>query len=257
LGQSKTKVQRFLMSNPTCIFCGGCTPASTQDHVPPRSIFIDRKWPDGYVFAACTKCNNESSDSEYLVSIMAKMGWGLIEGKEIDKSIYKSTFLELKVKKPDIFHKMQHGLSAAEKKRLAKEIGYIPPVGGLYADMPIIKFPDEVDSAIKIFGKKLAIALHYKHTNIIPPENFGFRLKWTTNFELLKGKFLLDQETLKAFAPARNLIREKVDLFDQFNYSYAITEDSKNSAFHCNFSKSFNLLFLLSFENIILDDEIA
>jgi len=254
LGQSKTRVQRFIESNKICIFCGGATASETEDHCPPRTIFIDRKWPEGYVFAACKNCNSKSSDAEYLVGLMVKMGWGLMVDSKVDKSMYDKIFSELRFKKPAILTKMQNGLSAAAKKRLAKDIGYIPPNGGLYADMPLISFPEEFNNAIKIFGRKLAIALHYKHTNKIAPQNFGFKLRWATNYELIRNQYLVNEEILNNFAPAQKLVREKVDLSSQFNYSYVITEDNKSSAFHCSFSESFEILFLLSFDNIIEGD---
>ena len=51
---------RFLAAHPCCCFCGGGIRAETEDHIPARSLFVDRQWPEGFVFPACRSCNSSS-----------------------------------------------------------------------------------------------------------------------------------------------------------------------------------------------------
>ena len=41
---------RFLAAHPYCCFCGGVVATETEDHIPARSLFVNRQWPEGYVF---------------------------------------------------------------------------------------------------------------------------------------------------------------------------------------------------------------
>jgi len=56
MGQARRRraaLDRFLAEDPVCCFCGGSRAAETGDHVPGRAIFLERKWPEGYLFPAC------------------------------------------------------------------------------------------------------------------------------------------------------------------------------------------------------------
>jgi hypothetical protein len=56
--------ERAFGKSKMCIFCGGTVPADTIEHYPPKSIFSEKKWPDGYVFPACKPCNHGSRQED-------------------------------------------------------------------------------------------------------------------------------------------------------------------------------------------------
>jgi len=64
---------RFFRENPDCCFCGGVRPAVEEDHIPSRTLFTNRHWPEGYVFPACERCNRATSREELLVAFVARM----------------------------------------------------------------------------------------------------------------------------------------------------------------------------------------
>jgi hypothetical protein len=75
MGQAKNKsagLAKFLAQHPRCCFCGGLRVAETGDHVPGRAIFLERKWPEGYLFPACTDCNAATSKDEMLIAVFAR-----------------------------------------------------------------------------------------------------------------------------------------------------------------------------------------
>lgn len=253
MGQSKNKLKRFLDQSRFCIFCGGGELANTQDHLPPRSFLIDRKWPEGYVFSACSTCNNQSSDAEYVASIFAKIGWSLLPDQNVDPKIYEKVFLELKSKKPFIFDAMQNEIPAAAKKRIIRKAGFEPQAGTAIAEVPIVRIPVEVDEYMRVFGLKLAKALHYKHTGFIVPVDFRYKCRWITNFQEVEVEFQKIVKAVQNFEPAETLKRDNLDLSAQFRYSYAITHNSKSSAFYCKFSNSFSLVILLTFDQEIFE----
>lgn len=64
MAKKRMHLKRFLKENPRCCFCGGARNATTVDHVPPRSFFIDRRHPKGLEFPACNQCNNTIASAE-------------------------------------------------------------------------------------------------------------------------------------------------------------------------------------------------
>jgi hypothetical protein len=73
MGDKKRRKQTFLAAHPICCFCGGDTPANTEDHVPARGIFDGRQWPEGYSFPACEPCNGATWHDEKVVAMLARL----------------------------------------------------------------------------------------------------------------------------------------------------------------------------------------
>jgi hypothetical protein len=62
MGMAKNLREEFFTKNPWCIFCGGTVAATTVEHCPPRAMFDNKEWPEGYAFPACASCNGGSSN---------------------------------------------------------------------------------------------------------------------------------------------------------------------------------------------------
>ena len=73
MGKKSVKLRRFLKENPNCCFCGGTRRATTVDHIPPRSFFLQRRHPKGLEFPACSSCNNNSSNAEDIARIISTL----------------------------------------------------------------------------------------------------------------------------------------------------------------------------------------
>jgi hypothetical protein len=66
------KRQRFLADHPFCCFCGGTVAATTTDHVPNKAFFVNRDWPEGYEFPACSNCQGNSRVSELVCAAVVR-----------------------------------------------------------------------------------------------------------------------------------------------------------------------------------------
>lgn len=251
MGQSLTKVKRFLSNNPICIFCGGVTPSTSQDHIPARSIFIDRKWPEGYVFSACDSCNNSSSDAEYLVSFLTAVGWDILDASEATKQKAKEVFEEFIIRKHSLAKKITSA-STNQKWALARQSGFELSRGATHSQIPLAKLPPEFDAALKTFGVKLAKALHYLHSGnqFILPAEADITAFGETNTSWLRGESFQDYELFNTLFPVQNLRRENIVLSQQFSYSYGMTGDFRNSVFICRFGHVFNLALF-----VVLDSD--
>jgi len=195
-----------------CIFCGGIVEATTVDHCPPRSIFSNRKWPEGYVFPACGACNSGSKRSENWVAMMSRMH----SGPEADEETSASELYRLgkPLMTPSVLKAM--GLSANKKRELAKRIGVSPEPGETYAEMAFLAVPPEATAAVEVFAPKIAKALHFMHTDRIVPVAAAIRYRWFTNVNRMDGTLPDDVFTIPTGGPV--LRRANVDLNDQFNY---------------------------------------
>ena len=61
MGEAKRRASltaRLTDAHPRCVYCGATS--TTRDHCPPRCFFLNKHAPEGYEFAACANCQNES-----------------------------------------------------------------------------------------------------------------------------------------------------------------------------------------------------
>jgi hypothetical protein len=72
MGEKARRKRLFLAKDPFCCFCGGDSPATTEDHVPSRTLFTLWQWPEGYVFPACENCNSATRLAEQIFSFLSR-----------------------------------------------------------------------------------------------------------------------------------------------------------------------------------------
>jgi len=148
MGAKKQRLERFLREHPWCIFCGGLTPAVTQDHVPPRGIFTSKKWPQGYVFAACAECNNGAARDDALVAFLARIDTRR-EPTETEHAEWDRLLRALKEQYPGIARQMV--LGANDVRRWMDRHKVAKPPGIAFGEVPIIKIPDVIVEAVGRF----------------------------------------------------------------------------------------------------------
>lgn len=64
MGKKSIRTKKFIKKHPNCCFCGGESVTETIDHIPPRSLFLGKKYPKEFEFPACGSCNNKTSNEE-------------------------------------------------------------------------------------------------------------------------------------------------------------------------------------------------
>jgi hypothetical protein len=74
---SEAKIKRrahaaILEKHSWCIYCGGASRADTIEHMPPISMFNGRQRPKGLEFPTCRECNNGTSLSDTVASLLAR-----------------------------------------------------------------------------------------------------------------------------------------------------------------------------------------
>lgn len=114
MGEKKQKLQKFIQQHPLCCFCGGRASTTTQDHLPPRSIFVEKKWPEGYVFPACEACNVGSSRDDAMVAFLSRWNAGR-EPTETESREWQRLLAAFKEHHPAAVREML--MSANQKRR--------------------------------------------------------------------------------------------------------------------------------------------
>jgi hypothetical protein len=226
--------REFFARYPLCCFCGGTEPAVTEDHQPARSIFDERKWPEGYSFPACEKCNQVSRVYENVFAVLVRVGAGLSES-----GVQRAEFEKLLDAATNNFPGLLQRMTTNDKRRFYRSEGLAKPLGVAFSEINMCAIDSGLtEDAITMILRKLFSALHYKHTGSILPADGRIFVRWITNAYTHRGDGF--QEFVSMLSGRPNLIRTKVSLHDQFDYIFETDPaGSSFSAFFCFFRTSF------------------
>lgn len=236
MGISKKRKQKFLKENPYCCFCGGATKSEEPDHIPSRSLFNRRQWPEGFEFPACSLCNRETRSDEQVVAFLSRV-FPNPKGEQ-----YVGEFTKLCESiahyRQDIVEELSPSL--AQKKLSARKHNMYPGEGQTTNDLPLLHLGPLVNEAVLNFSRKLIMALYYKHAGKILPHSAGIGIRWYTNADILNGA--LPDGLSRYLEKYPNIQRCKIDLQKQFNYGFAFSENRRMSVFLVNFRLSFSIV---------------
>lgn len=248
MGEKKNVLKKFLSAHPICCFCGGVEPAEEQDHLPPRSVFDNKKWPEGYIFPACKKCNRGSSKDDTIFALVARIYPVAEESEDVfseTEKLIKAYIENYPDEASNIF------LSANQKRGLAKKHNLPLGIGESYGELPVVKVPDSWIKSVDVVSIKLIKALHYKHAKKIIPCDAGIKTRWWTNAQYQSGTF--PKELTELMGGHIPLKRDNVNLNSQFSYNYKISEDGRIGMYCIYFRLSFCSVGLVSFDPSLLN----
>jgi hypothetical protein len=215
MGEAKLKRRahaKILEKYPWCIYCGGVHPADTIEHMPPISMFDRRQRPKGLEFPTCLGCNNGTRLSDLVASVLGRA--------------YPNAL-------PEDLQNLLKGVSN-NVPGLLEEMR--PPQLGstaLRVNGPILT------RHVDIFGAKLGLALHYEaHGSPVPPGG-GVQTMFFTNVSAIKGE--LPTQIIEMLPAPRTLKQGTREVSDQFQYSWALTEERRHSIFYATFRLAFSV----------------
>jgi hypothetical protein len=249
MGQKKERLLKFLAAHPTCCFCGGVSPAASRDHLPPRSVFVSHKTPEEYAFPACIKCNNGSSGDDSIVALISRMGGGR-DVPQAEQAEWLKLLRAFNERHPG---EAQKGILTANEKRKALRAHNISvPDGVGYAQLPLVKFSPIMHEAVLRIGRKLTLALHYKHTGKIVPADAWVDVSWRTNVHKLANE--IPKEIFETFSNSVELHRDRKSLGDQFSYTYAVSDNGEVGGYVASFRKIFLVIGMVVFDTAAMRD---
>jgi hypothetical protein len=232
MGQAKAKrrahaaiLERF----PFCIYCG--VAATTIEHMPPIQMFRLRARPKGLEFPSCVECNNGTSDSDLVASLLGRV---YPDAKsQLAQAEIKKLLAAVANNIPGLLQEMM--VDEAGQKNAARGIPNMPPVVAvLRANGPIL------ERHMRIFGAKLGFALHYEAHGAPVPKKGGVMALYFTNANAARGE--LPREIINMLPNRQTLKQGTKHVSDQFSYSWLLTDERRHTAFYAVFNDSFAIL---------------
>lgn len=238
MGRHSRRKREFLAQHPICCFCGGLSPAETEDHIPARSLFFGRKWPEGYVFPACRSCNACASDDELVMAALVRLGVtsDLNEDAEAD---LERVLSGLKFRLPQVYANLRE-VSRVETRRFLRARGISGTSLPGTAEIYMLKVPSVVIEVTQRYAEKLGKALHYFHTRTILPLGGKVVAHTFTNADLLNSD--APEKFFALLGGVPSLKRDVTPLADQFSYRFGIVERGEASGYWVQFRGSVALL---------------
>lgn len=242
VGARRLKRERFFSAHPWCCFCGGDTASTTEDHIPARGLFLDRLWPEGYVFPACEMCNNSTSKDEFLLAWLVRVRFdGAPDAAHED---FARATRELKRIAPDVWATLRLH-SRAETRRLLKRAGMPSSLPGLDVVHTVV-VPPAILAAADRYAEKLAKALHYFHSGRIVPKTAIVKTRVLLNAETVSTNHA--DQFLRIVNGTPQIKRAQSSLEGQFDYRYVTVEGGEASAFVVSFGDSTVMLLMIFFD---------
>jgi hypothetical protein len=239
MGAATRHRKDFLSRNPVCAFCGGTNAATTVEHCPPKAMFQNRQWPEGFEFPACERCNQGTDDDDLIVAMLARMDPfeekgnrdGKLEG--LMKAVHRQ--------RPGLFGKMMP--SAAEARQKNRELGLEPGPGQTHQEVAGVNVPDDLHNAVCTLARKLAKGVFYRDAGRIFPSGGCLLLNWFTNADLLRhGKYPMFDLLKEIGGTAPPAQRGGTYLADQFEYKITFSPDTDILVLQARFGNAFGVV---------------
>ena len=246
MGRSKQRRLKFLADNPLCCFCGGRNVATEEDHFPSRALFRERIWPEGFVFPACAKCNDATSRDELLVAWLARLRVHNDTLSELDRREFTELRKGIERGFPGLLDAM-HSPSHRERRRARETYRHELPDEISLLEVPVLSGHDpRIHDAMNNVGRKLALAVYYRHFGDPLPDRGRVGIRWLTNAQIDQG--VIPGEFAMLLTDVPTFSRAGVDLSEQFFYRYRTVEDGDHrvAVFFAGFNLSFGMIGAIS-----------
>lgn len=243
MGEAKQRKVQLLAAKTPCIFCGGGTLATTEEHCPPKAMFKERKWPEGYAFPACAPCNNGSSDDDLLVAFLAQLQPSA-NAETLSKGfgLMRMTHRQF----PGLLEKMMRS-SAVEARAHARRLGMQPGPGQTYQELGIVNVTDAMDECVAKVAAKFTKAVYYMQTGNVFPGDGAIMFQWFTNAQRIEhGRIALIDGLAGLAAMSPPIVRSGKDLKDQFDYRYSQGENGELHVLQVIFGEVFGFVTIFS-----------
>jgi hypothetical protein len=194
--------------------------------MPPLAMFISRRRPSGFEFAACKECNRTTSPADLVATFFARLnrfhtgdGRLTIEARQRRDKLAKLA--------PGVLEEFTRSDKRAKVWR--REPGVIvSPFVEIHVDGPITR------AYLTVFAAKFGMALYRWHVGHALPLSGGVHVNWYLNAGLSPS---MAKEILKIMPATETLQQGAFQVPEQFAYRYNTDERTIVAAlagFHSN-----------------------
>lgn len=242
--ETRLRSKQFFDEHPLCAFCGGAAKATTKEHCPPRAVFQNREWPEGFEFPSCEPCNQGTADHDVLAALLARLDPIQNQG---DRDGRLTGLLRNAHHQHPGFVEQMMSMGSNESRRSLRQLGIQRPKGLTYRETGIVRVTEHMDRTVQALAKKLSKAIFYRETGQIFPSHGAIQFHWFTNADLFEfGSVpVLDALTAVKAIPLR-IERNKQSLTAQFDCRYSITEGRELALLQAVFGNAFGFVTIAS-----------
>lgn len=218
VGEAKKKKRAHaivLETETRCIYCA--SPATTIEHMPPKTLFDNKYRPKGMEFAACAACNNGTRGADVVVSFFAHID---MDSGPDQSGDFERRLRDVRRYAPGVIEE----LNAPGKMEhiFLNRKGVLRPMVQVKADGPITK------GYVRAFAAKFAMALYRQHIGVPLPLEGGIQIKTFNNVGVTEE---LLRNTVKLLPMRNKLSQGKIDTARQFSYVFQTDQKSIVAAF--------------------------
>lgn len=211
MGAGTRHRKAFLAANTVCIFCGGGKQSTSIEHCPPRAMFQNRSWPEGFEFASCHECNGGLSDHDAIIAVLGRID--PLNGKVDGDGQLVGLVKNLNRQYPGMLERMFANERPTEQ---------VMPDGSR-RQMVAVNIPDEVHGAVWTLAGKLTKAVFHMETGEVFPAQGCIAGLWASNADWADGNAYRGFGPLQDFlGPEPQVRRARTMLNDQFSYRFAV-----------------------------------
>ena len=226
-----------------CIFCGGTVAANTVEHCPPRGMFRDRVWPEGFEFPACTACNGGTANEDLMIAFLARLSGGdqetLSKGAGLMRDVHRRF--------PGLLASMFRRTTPIQARTDARRFGLRPKPGQTYQELGIVDIPEAMHESVAVLAGKLTKGIFYQKAGTAFPSEGGILFRWFTNAQRLEHGRIFVLDALKGIAAMGvPLVRAGKDLKDQFDFLYSVDESGDLHLLQVVFGTTFGFVTIFS-----------
>lgn len=175
MGRNKrTTSAKFFALHPYCCLCGGKVQATTIEHAPPISLFLNRNLPSkDHTVPACARCNNGSRTLDQVASLAA-----LTQGSAT--TITDKTYVERAIE--GVANNIPEALQLFQ---IADSTDIDVVIGNSLFELSKVPIdPLLFELYLDPWAAKQAFALYYLKTGKILGEEARVVVRWITNIDV-------------------------------------------------------------------------
>lgn len=219
------KRSQLLNQHRKCIYCGGGAASTTWDHMPNKGMFPKDR-PGGLEFPSCDECNQGSKWFEDIASFVGSVQLAS-DGEAKSTEHFKRKLSHLVKVHPEIADELRPTF------RQKKQVRKLEHAGAVASAALNLQGPT-VSLALKLYGAKLGLALHWAETGIVLPVGGRVGVISYSNEALYRGG--VPQHLFEMLPEQRILRQGKKTSAYPFSFSSRKTIDTDSTAHWACFS---------------------
>ena len=154
-----TATRKLISEFPDCCLCAGLRPSTSREHMPPLSLFDERRRPDDLVMPACDACNGATRIADLTASIVSR--WNFT-GSDTEREDHRRLAARIRRQAPEIVAEWTAGAGdpfrASRGRRHLRRQGVPVPL-----EAEVVTIGPLTIRQLNLFAHKATLALYFHH----------------------------------------------------------------------------------------------